>query len=53
MLQVVVFVVLELTFVIWYLSVAAVRRLVYSLLNTSKPVEMLGIRYTIESLPVS
>ena len=30
-LQVVVFVVLELTFVIWYLSVAAVRRLVYSL----------------------
>ena len=52
-LQVVVFVVLELTFVIWYLSVAAVRRLVYSLLNTSKPVEMLGIRYTIETLPVS
>ena len=30
-LQVVVFVVLELTFVLWYLSVAAVRRLVYSL----------------------
>ena len=31
MLQVVVFVVLGLTFVIWYLSVAAVPRLVYSL----------------------
>ena len=31
MLQVVVFVVLELTFVIWYLSVVAVRWLVYSL----------------------
>ena len=31
MLQVVVFVVLELTFVIWYLSVAAARRLVHSL----------------------
>ena len=30
-LQVVVFVVLELTFVLWYLSVTAVRRLVYSL----------------------
>ena len=30
-LQVVVFVVLELTFVLWYLSVATVRRLVYSL----------------------
>ena len=30
-LQVVVFVVLELTFVLWYLSVAAVRRLIYSL----------------------
>ena len=30
-LQVVMFVVLELTFVIWYLSVATVRRLVYSL----------------------
>ena len=30
-LQVIVFVVLELTFVIWYLSVAAVRRLIYSL----------------------
>ena len=29
--QVVVFVVLELTFVLWYLSVAAVRRLIYSL----------------------
>ena len=31
MLQVVVFVVLELTFVIWYLSAAAVHRLIYSL----------------------
>ena len=31
MLQVVVFVVLELSFVIWYLSAAAVRRLIYSL----------------------
>ena len=31
LLQVVVFVVLELTFVLWYLSVAAVRRLIYSL----------------------
>ena len=31
MLQVVVFVVLELTFVIWYLSVVAVRWLDYSL----------------------
>ena len=30
MLQVVVFVVLELTFVLWYLSAAAVRRLIYS-----------------------
>ena len=30
-LQVVVFVVLELTLVLWYLSVAAVRRLIYSL----------------------
>ena len=30
-LQVIVFVVSELTFVIWYLSVAAVRRLIYSL----------------------
>ena len=30
-LQVVVFVVLKLTFVLWYLSVAAVRRLIYSL----------------------
>ena len=30
-LQVVVFVVLELTFVLWYLSVTAARRLVYSL----------------------
>ena len=30
-LEVVVFVVLELTFVLWYLSVAAVRRLIYSL----------------------
>ena len=29
--QVVMFVVLDLTFVIWYLSVASVRRLVYSL----------------------
>ena len=31
LLQVLVFVVLELTFVLWYLSVAAVRRLIYSL----------------------
>ena len=30
-LQVVVFVVLELTLVLWYLSVATVRRLIYSL----------------------
>ena len=30
-LQVVVFVVVELTFVLWYLSVAAVRRLIYFL----------------------
>ena len=30
-LEVIMFVVLELTFVIWYLSVAAVRRLIYSL----------------------
>ena len=30
-LQVVVFVVLELTLVLWYLSVAAVRKLIYSL----------------------
>ena len=31
LVQVVVFVVLELTFVLWHLSVAAVRRLIYSL----------------------
>ena len=30
-LQVVLFVVVELTFVLWYLSVAAVRKLIYSL----------------------
>ena len=30
-LQMVVFVMLELTFVLWYLSVTAVRRLVYTL----------------------
>ena len=44
----VVFVVLELTFVIWYLSVAAVRRLVYSL-TTANPFAMLAIRHTIET----
>ena len=48
MLEVVVFVVLELTFVIWYLSVAAVRRLVYSL-TTANPFAMLAIRHTIET----
>ena len=31
LVQVVVFLVLELTFVLWYLSAAAVRRLIYSL----------------------
>ena len=49
-LEVVVFVVLGLTFGLWYLSVAAVRRLFP---NNGKPVAMLGIRYTIETLPVS
>ena len=44
------FVVLGLTFVLWYLSVAAVRRLFP---NNGKPVAMLAIRYTIETLPVS
>ena len=38
--------VLELTLDLWYLSVAAV-------LNNSKPVGMLAIKYAIESLPVS
>ena len=42
------FVVLELTLVLWYLSVAAVRRLIYSLTTA-----MLAIRYTIETPPVS
>ena len=42
--------VLELTFVIWYSSVAALRRLFP---DNSKPVAMLAIRYTIETLPVS
>ena len=50
--QVVVFVVLELTFLLWYLSVAAVCRFIYSL-TIAKPVSMLAIRYTMESLPVS
>ena len=52
-LQVDVFVVLELTLVLWYLSVAAVRMLVYSLTITNLDVAMFAIRYTIESLPVS
>ena len=48
----VVFVVLELTFVIWYLSAAAVRRLIYSL-TIAKAVAVLAIRNTMETLPVS
>ena len=53
-LQVDVFVVLELTLVLWYLSVAAVRQASLFPKN-SKPVAMFAIRYTIdlESLPVS
>ena len=46
----VVFLVLELTLILWYLSVAAVRNLFP---NNSKPVAIYAIRYTTETLPVS
>ena len=40
---------------LWYLSVAAVRKLIYSVLfpNNNKLVAAYAIRYTIETLPVS
>ena len=53
MLQVVVFVVLELTFVLWYLSAAAVPIKANLFPDNSKPVAVLAIRNTIETLPVS
>ena len=45
--------VLELTLVLWYLSVAAMRRIILVFPNNSKPVAMFAIRYTKETLPVS
>ena len=45
--------VLELTFVLWYLSAAAVRRIDNLFPDKRKPVAVLAIRNTIETLPVS
>ena len=50
-LQVVVFVVLELAQVLWYLSCGCAQANLFP--YNSKPVAMLAIRYTIETLPVS
>ena len=52
-LQVVVFVVFKLTLVLWYVLVSCGRALVNLFPNNSKPVAMLAIRYTIETLSVS
>ena len=52
-LQVVVFVVLGLTLVLWYLSCDCAKAYLFP--NKGKPAAMLAIRYmyTIETLPVS